>query len=80
MLIQGHWQVESRNHYSRDVTFDEDKRRVRTGHGPAISATLNNLALALILSKPPEGETVPQALTYYGGNRDKAIEPLQRAK
>ena len=50
-LMRGHWRVESRNHYSRDVTYGEDRSRVRTGHGPANSAALNNLALALILSR-----------------------------
>ena len=30
-LMRGHWRVESRNHYSRDVTYGEDRSRVRTG-------------------------------------------------
>ena len=74
-LMRGHWRVESRNHYSRDVTYGEDRSRVRTGHGPANSAALNNLALALILSRP-RGETVPQAQIHYNGNRDEALERL----
>ena len=74
-MMRGHWRVESRNHYSRDVTYGEDRSRVRTGHGPANSAALNNLALALILSRP-RGETVPQAQIHYNGNRDEALERL----
>jgi len=46
-LIRGHWSVESR-HWTRDVTFGEDRSRLRCGHGPQIMATLRNLALTLI--------------------------------
>ncbi len=52
MLQRGHWRVESANHYRRDKVFGEAASRVRTGHGPANNAALNNLALALLLSQP----------------------------
>ena len=48
---------------------------MRTGHGPANAAALNNLALALRLSNRPF-ETVPEAQTYYAGNRDEALQLL----
>ena len=49
---------------------------MRTGHGPANNAALNNhLALALLLSQP-QFETVPEAQIYYAGNRDKALQLL----
>ena len=50
-LQRGHWQVESANHYRRDVSLGEDASRIRTGHGPSNAAALNNLALALLLSQ-----------------------------
>jgi hypothetical protein len=31
----------------RDVTFSEDLSQIRTGHGPAVMATLRNLAISL---------------------------------
>ena len=46
-LIRGHWSIESR-HWVRDVTFGEDRSRLRGGHAPQIMATLRNLALTLI--------------------------------
>jgi predicted transposase YbfD/YdcC len=46
-LARGHWSIESR-HYTRDVTFGEDRSSVRTGHAPQIMASLRNLALTLI--------------------------------
>ena len=53
----------------------EDRRRIRTGHGPSNAAALNNLALTLLLSQRP-GETVPNARTYYVGNRDEELQLL----
>lgn len=46
-LNRGHWGVENRSHYVRDVTFDEDRSRIRVGHGPAVMAGLRNFAIAL---------------------------------
>jgi predicted transposase YbfD/YdcC len=46
--IQGHWGVENRAHWVRDVTFDEDRSRVRTGSGPQVMASLRNTAISLL--------------------------------
>ncbi|MCY4188149.1 MAG: transposase [Bryobacterales bacterium] len=74
-LQRGHWQVESGNHYRRDVSLGEDRSRIRTGHGPANASALNNLALALLRSQRPQ-DTLPHAQTYYAGNRDEALQLL----
>ena len=44
---RGHWTVESLHHV-RDVTWDEDRCRIRTGHAPQAMAALRNLATSLI--------------------------------
>jgi hypothetical protein len=46
-LNRGHWGIENRSHWVRDVTFDEDRSRIRTGNGPAMMACLRNFAIAL---------------------------------
>jgi predicted transposase YbfD/YdcC len=43
-----HWGIENRLHWVRDVSFGEDLSQVRTGHGPAVMATLRNLAISLL--------------------------------
>ena len=43
--IRGHWQIEAL-HWIRDVTFGEDLSQIRTGHGPAVMATLRNFAVS----------------------------------
>ena len=35
-------------HYVRDVTFGEDRSRLRTGHAPQALAALRNLVITLI--------------------------------
>lgn len=47
-LTRGHWSIENRSHYVRDVTFGEDRSRLRTGHAPQILAACRNLAITLI--------------------------------
>jgi predicted transposase YbfD/YdcC len=47
-FVRGHWGIENSSHYVRDVTFGEDRSRLRTGSAPQILAALRNLALTLI--------------------------------
>jgi predicted transposase YbfD/YdcC len=47
-LVRGHWQIENGLHHVREVTFGEDRSRLRTGHAPQIRAALRNLALTLL--------------------------------
>jgi predicted transposase YbfD/YdcC len=47
-LNRGHWSIENGSHYVRDVTFGEDRSRLRTGHASQIMAAFRNLAITLI--------------------------------
>ena len=38
--VQGHWGIENRLHWVRDVVFDEDRHQLRTRNGPEIMAAL----------------------------------------
>jgi len=42
---RGHWTVENRLHWTRDVTFHEDNSQLRTGVAPRNIAAFRNLAL-----------------------------------
>lgn len=46
-IIRGHWGIENRLHWIRDVVLAEDHSQIRTGAGPAVMATLRNLAVSL---------------------------------
>jgi hypothetical protein len=44
--LRGHWGIENRLHYVRDVTMGEDANRARIGSGPQALAALRNLAIS----------------------------------
>lgn len=46
-LWRGHWVIESRSHYIRDVTLGEDRNHMHTGNAPEVLAALRNGLLAL---------------------------------
>jgi predicted transposase YbfD/YdcC len=46
--VRGHWTIENKVHWVRDVTFGEDASRIRTGSRPRAMVTLRNLAIGLI--------------------------------
>lgn len=46
--IRGHWGIENTLHWTLDVTFSEDRSRIRTGHGPEIASLFRKLALLVL--------------------------------
>jgi predicted transposase YbfD/YdcC len=45
-IIRGHWTIENRLHWIRDVVFAEDHSQIRIGTGPATMAVPRNLAVS----------------------------------
>jgi predicted transposase YbfD/YdcC len=45
---RGHWHIENKLHWVRDVTYQEDKSLVRTGNAPRVMATLRSLAISIL--------------------------------
>ncbi|TRO55733.1 ISAs1 family transposase [Streptomyces sp. IB201691-2A2] len=69
-LVRSQWVIENRLHFIRDVTFDEDRSQVRTGHGPENMATLRNLAINKLREN---GHT-----NIAAGLREMSYEPFTR--
>jgi hypothetical protein len=47
-LTRGHWGIENRLHYVRDVTLGEDGCRVRKGSAPQVLAAVRNAVIHLL--------------------------------
>lgn len=47
-LNRGHWSIENRSHYVRDMAYDEDRQQIRRKAGPQIMAALRNVAISLL--------------------------------
>ncbi|MFA5285436.1 MAG: ISAs1 family transposase [Smithellaceae bacterium] len=50
-INRGHWAIENSCHYILDWNFDEDRSRIRTGHGPENISRLRRFAIGLLKSK-----------------------------
>jgi predicted transposase YbfD/YdcC len=47
-LWRGHWGIENRLHWVRDVTLDEDRCQVRTGAAPQVLAAIRNTVIGVL--------------------------------
>jgi predicted transposase YbfD/YdcC len=48
LMIRHHWDIENKLHWSLDVTFNEDRCRIRKEHAPENSAAVRHIALNLL--------------------------------
>lgn len=69
--VQGHWGVEIRLHWVRDVTFDEDRSQVRTGTTPQIMAALRNTAITIL--RLTGWDNIAAALRHHARGRHETI-------
>ena len=46
--IRGHWSIEDKIHWVRDVTYDEDRSQIRAGTGHQVMAALRNAAIGAL--------------------------------
>lgn len=47
-LNRGHWTIENKSHYVRDVSFNEDASRVRKGASAQVMAAFRNVTLTVL--------------------------------
>ena len=48
IAVRSHWSIENNLHWQLDVTFNEDKSRIRKGHADANFSILRRTALSLL--------------------------------
>lgn len=70
-LNRGHWSIENRLHWVRDVTFDEDRSQVRKGAGAQVMAALRNLAIGLL--RRAGAKNIAAALRHCARHVEKAL-------
>lgn len=73
-LNRGHWEIENRIHYVRDVTFDEDRSQIRKGNGPHIMASLRNLVIGIF--RILGFKYIPEAIRYFTMRLEAAFQVL----
>ena len=71
---RGHWQIENRLHHVRDMTYDEDRSRVRKARRPHAMATLRNIAISLL--RLAGAENIAAATRHLGRKVDRPLRLL----
>lgn len=72
--VRGHWAIENRLHWVRDVTMGEDASQVRSGAAPQIMAALRNTVLGLV--RGAGWANVAAALRHYAWQPGAALALL----
>jgi predicted transposase YbfD/YdcC len=70
-LWRGHWTIENRVHYVRDVSFGEDGGRAARGSTARALASVRNALLYLF--RRAGWRSVPDALAHYGASVRRAL-------
>jgi predicted transposase YbfD/YdcC len=73
-FVRGHWGIEDRLHWVRDVTYDEDRSQVRTGSGPRVMASLRNLAIAIL--RLAGHASIAAALRYHARQPGRPLQTI----
>ena len=69
--IRAHWYIENKLHWVLDVTFDEDRSRLRRGHGAQNMAVVRHFALNNV-RQAPEPQRPPRSGLTRKTNKPKA--------
>lgn len=70
-LNRGHWSIENRSHYVRDMAYDEDRQQIRRNQGPRVMATLRNFAISLL--RLAGYRSITAALRHLAAHRRLAL-------
>lgn len=73
-LTRGHWGIENKLHYVRDVTLGEDASRVRTGSAPQVLAAVRNAVIHLLAGV--EADSRAAAIRRLNNHPEEALALL----
>jgi predicted transposase YbfD/YdcC len=75
--VKGHWEIENRLHWVRDVTYQEDRSLVRTGNAPRVMASLRSLAISLL--RLDGHANIAAANRHHARDPQRTLQLLQTA-
>ncbi len=74
--IRGHWSVENNLHWCLDVSFADDDRRIRKGHGAENFSRLSRIALNLLKAQTKHKVGLKTKRLCCGWNHDYLLRVL----
>jgi predicted transposase YbfD/YdcC len=75
-ILRGHWTIEDRLHWVRDVVYDEDRSQIRTGNGPRVMASLRNLAITIL--RLTGTTNIAAALRHHARRAHRPLQTIMR--
>jgi predicted transposase YbfD/YdcC len=75
--VKGHWEIENKLHWVRDVTYQEDKSLVRTGNAPRVMASLRSPAISLL--RLDGHKNIAKANRHHVRDPQRTLKLLQSA-
>jgi hypothetical protein len=77
-FVRGHWTIENKSHYVRDVTWQEDSCRCHEGNLPQVLACFRNVAMNLM--RVLGCVCIASATRMFAARPDLAIDLIKREK
>jgi predicted transposase YbfD/YdcC len=77
---RGHWTIENRCHYVIDWNFDEDRSRIRTGHGPENVTRLRRFAVGVLSLFSDAKTSIAEKMAKLNRNTRLVFDYLRMTK
>lgn len=75
-IARGHWGIENRLHWVRDVVLGEDACRVRTGSAPQVLSGLRNTVLSIL--RATGLVRIAEALRHLAARPGEAVQRVMQ--
>jgi hypothetical protein len=75
-IARGHWGIENRLHWVRDLSLGEDACRVRTGAAPQVLSGLRNTVLYVL--RATGLVRIAEALRHLAARPDEAVQRVMQ--
>lgn len=75
-ILRGHWTIEDRLHWVRDLVFDEDRSQIRTANGPRVMASLRNLAISIL--RLTGAINIAAALRHHARRPNRPLQTIMK--
>ncbi len=70
--IRGHWSIENSLHYTKDVTFNEDKSKITKGNSPQNMSIIRNITINIL--RENNYKNLKQATRLLADNIKKLVQ------
>lgn len=79
-INRGHWTIENRCHYVIDWNFDEDRSRIRTGHGPQNVTRLRRFVVGVLNLMGDRRTSIAEKMAKLNRNTRMVFDYLRMTK